>query len=49
MAVAGERWISIGCEVDNMMYFGDIDSVGLVLHGQVYRGCTGASGFLGCF
>ncbi|HET9722321.1 MAG TPA: ROK family transcriptional regulator [Actinomycetota bacterium] len=46
LAAVGERWKGLGREVDDYAYLhvGTGVGMGLVLHGQLYRGRTGAAG-----
>ena len=46
LATIGERWHGLGRDVDNFAYLhvGTGVGLGLVLHGELYRGATGAAG-----
>ena len=46
LATIGERWHGLGKDVDNFAYLhvGTGVGLGLVLHGEIYRGATGAAG-----
>lgn len=49
LATVGERWRGLGKEVENFVYLhvGTGVGLGLVLHGELYRGATGAAGEIG--
>lgn len=49
LAALGEQWLGLGKGVDNFVYLhiGTGVGAGLVLHGELYRGATGAAGEVG--
>lgn len=49
LAALGEQWLGLGKEVENFAYLhiGTGVGAGLVLHGELYRGATGAAGEVG--
>lgn len=49
LAALGEQWLGLGKEVQNFAYLhvGTGVGAGLVLHGELYRGATGAAGEVG--
>jgi predicted NBD/HSP70 family sugar kinase len=49
LAALGEQWLGLGKEAENFAYLhvGTGVGAGLVLHGELYRGATGAAGEVG--